>query len=58
MNFAVSLAVLAVLNVTAPLASPEAVSSTWAQHARREPSTRATAHPQSAFWAGWVRPRQ
>ena len=38
MNFAASLAVLAVLNVTSPLASAEAVSSTWAQHARREPT--------------------
>ena len=52
MNFAASLAVLAVLNVTAPVASPEAVSSTLAQHARREPNTRATAHPQSLGGVG------
>jgi hypothetical protein len=32
MNCAASLAVLAVLNVTSAVASPEAVSSTWAQH--------------------------
>ena len=56
MNFAAALAVLAVLNVTSPLASAEAVSSTWAQHARREPSTRATAHP-TKWLGGWARPR-
>ena len=52
MNF-FALAVLAALNVTAPLASPEAVS-TWAQHARRgsEPRTRAASHPQSALGGG------
>ena len=34
-----SLAVLAVFNVASSLASPETVSSAWAQHARRIPRT-------------------
>ena len=57
MNFAVSLAVFAVLNVTPPLASAEAVSSTWAQHARAQhPCHSSPPHPQSAL--GEVGPPQ
>ena len=51
-----SLAVLAVFNVASSLASPETVSSAWAQHARRIPQNPARPVPQLACIAA-PRPR-